>query len=232
MVKCRRMKRQKCMSKNWTYSWLWKSSKTRQQYCRLESFSMKTDILMNGSMVKNHISLKTGFGYSATRRTSFHIVVPGLSNSSSGSDSSTSRTLSRQVSHCSTSSSSSSSSPTESDTKTREREDRIESDISPVTVLTKVDDRGNPLQTCWGAQQEVKGRRCQRISCFVEGVYTSRLCISRFLSEKIYSTWRRKIGIKRRRQILPRAPGIKKKKKSGKKGSIARNNPKVWTSWA
>ena len=32
---------------------------------------MKTDILMNGSMVKNHISFKTGFGYNATRRTSF-----------------------------------------------------------------------------------------------------------------------------------------------------------------
>ena len=32
---------------------------------------MKTDTLMNGSMVKNHISLKTGFGYNATRRTSF-----------------------------------------------------------------------------------------------------------------------------------------------------------------
>ena len=31
----------------------------------------KTDILINGSMVKNHISLKTGFGYNATRRTSF-----------------------------------------------------------------------------------------------------------------------------------------------------------------
>ena len=31
---------------------------TRQQYCRLESFAMKTDILMNGSMVRNHISLK------------------------------------------------------------------------------------------------------------------------------------------------------------------------------
>ena len=29
---------------------------TRQQYCRLESFAMKTDILMNGSMIKNHIS--------------------------------------------------------------------------------------------------------------------------------------------------------------------------------
>ena len=31
----------------------------------------KTDILMNGSMVKNHISIKTGFEYSATLRTSF-----------------------------------------------------------------------------------------------------------------------------------------------------------------
>ena len=46
------------------------------------------------------------------------IVVPGLSNSSSGSDSSTSRTFSRQESHCSTFSSSSSSSPAVSDTKT------------------------------------------------------------------------------------------------------------------
>ena len=73
------------------------------------------------------------------------IVVPGLSSSSSGSDSSTSRTLSRQGSHCSTSSSSSSSSPTVSETKTREREDRAESDISPVTVSTTVDERsGRP----------------------------------------------------------------------------------------
>ena len=40
------------------------------------------------------------------------IVVPGLSSSSSGSDESTSRTLSRQESHCSTSSTRSSSSPT------------------------------------------------------------------------------------------------------------------------
>ena len=52
------------------------------------------------------------------------IVVPGLSaSSSSGSDQSTSRTLSRQESHCSTSSSSSSSSPkvTLSDDETRTR---------------------------------------------------------------------------------------------------------------
>ena len=36
---------------------------------RSVSFAMKTDT--NGSMVKNHISLRTGFGYNATRRTSF-----------------------------------------------------------------------------------------------------------------------------------------------------------------
>ena len=52
MEKCRRMKRQRCMSKNWINSWLWTSSKIRQQYCRLESFVMKTDIPTNGSMVK------------------------------------------------------------------------------------------------------------------------------------------------------------------------------------
>ena len=101
---------------------------------------------MNGSMVKNHISLKTGFGYNARRRTSFllwfqacqQIRLQDLIHQLQ-------RTLSRQESHCSTSSSSSSSSPTVSDTKTREREDRIESDISPVTVSTTVDERsGRP----------------------------------------------------------------------------------------
>ena len=83
MKKCRRMKRPQCTSKNWIYSWLWKSSKTRQQSFRSESFAMKTDTLMSGSTVKNRISLKTGFGYSATRRTSFrswfqawHRVLP------------------------------------------------------------------------------------------------------------------------------------------------------------
>ena len=72
-------------------------------------------------------------------------MVPGLSNSSSGS-SSTSKTPSRQEGHSSSSSSTSSSSPAESEIQTREREDRIESDISPVTVSTKVDDRsGQPV---------------------------------------------------------------------------------------
>ena len=56
-------------------------------------------------------------------------MVPGLSSSSSGS-SSTSKTPSRQESHSSSSSSTSSSSPTVCEIQTREREDRIESDIS------------------------------------------------------------------------------------------------------
>ena len=71
MEKCRRMKRPQFTSKSWVYSWPWTSSKTRQQSCRSESFAMNTDILTNGSTVRNHISLKTVFEYSATRRTSF-----------------------------------------------------------------------------------------------------------------------------------------------------------------
>ena len=95
---------------------------------------------------KPHHLIKNGIRIQYNTENFVPIVVPGLStNSSSGSDSSTSSTLSRQESHCSTSSSSSSSSPTVSDTKTREREDQIESDISPVIVSTTVDERsGRP----------------------------------------------------------------------------------------
>ena len=71
MVKCRRMKRQRCVSKNWIFLDYESPRKHASSICRLESFTMKTDILMSGSTVKNHISFKTGFGYSATRRTSF-----------------------------------------------------------------------------------------------------------------------------------------------------------------
>ena len=60
---------------------------------------------------KAHL-IKNGFRIPCNTENFVPIVVPGLSNSSSRSDSSTSRTLSRQESHCSTSSSSSSSSPT------------------------------------------------------------------------------------------------------------------------
>ena len=93
---------------------------------------------------KPHL-LKNGIRIQCNTENFVPIVVPGMSNSSSGSDSSTSRTLSRQESHSSTSSSSSSSSPTVSEIQTREREDRIESDTSPVTVSTTVDERSERL---------------------------------------------------------------------------------------
>ena len=73
------------------------------------------------------------------------IVVPGLSSSSFGS-SSTSKTPLKQESHSSSSSSSSSSSPTVGEIQSQERRDRIESDISPVHVSTKVDDRSGQLE--------------------------------------------------------------------------------------
>ena len=92
---------------------------------------------------KPHL-IKNGIRIQCNTENFVPIVVPGLAaSSSSGSDQSTSRTLSRQGSHCSTSSSSSSSSPaaTSSGNETRERENRIESDISPVTVSSSnVDD--------------------------------------------------------------------------------------------
>ena len=73
------------------------------------------------------------------------IAVPGLSSSSSAS-SSTSRTPMKQESHSSSSSSSSPSSPTVGEISVREREDAPNSDISPVTVSTTVDDRsGQPV---------------------------------------------------------------------------------------
>ena len=41
----------------------------------------------------------------------------------------------------------------------------------------------------------------ERISCFINGVFTNVLCVSRFFSEKVYSEERRKIGIKTRCQF-------------------------------
>ena len=50
-----------------------------------------------------------------------------------------------------------------------------------------------------GSTTKSRRKKCKRISGFIEGVYTIGLCISRFLSEKDCSTWKRKIGIKTRR---------------------------------
>ena len=63
------------------------------------------------------------------------IVVPGLSTSSSSGSSSTSRTPMKQESHSSSSSSSSPSSRTVGEIPVREREDALDSDISPVASV-------------------------------------------------------------------------------------------------
>ena len=105
---------------------------------------MKTGIPTNGSMVKNHISLKNGIRIICNTENFVLIVVPGLSSSSSAS-SSTLRTPMKQESHSSSSSSSSPSSPKVGQNQVREREDAPDSDISPVRVSELVDDRtGKP----------------------------------------------------------------------------------------
>ena len=96
---------------------------------------------------KPHL-IKNGIRIPCNTENFVPIVFPGLSSPSSGFDSSTSRTPSRQESHSSSSSSTSSSSPTVSEIQTREREDRIEIDISPLQVSNSVDDRsGRPDDT-------------------------------------------------------------------------------------
>ena len=93
---------------------------------------------------KPHL-IKDGIRIQCNTENFVPIVVPGLSaSSSSGFHPSTSKTPSRQERPCCTYSSSSSSSPTvsSSDNETREKEDRTESDTSPVLVSSSnVNDR-------------------------------------------------------------------------------------------
>ena len=105
---------------------------------------MKTGIPTNGSMVKKPLLIKDGIRIICNTENFVPVVVPGLSSSSSGS-SSTPRTPIKQESHSSSSFSSSSSSPTVGEIQVREREDALNSDISPVPVSNLVDDRsGQP----------------------------------------------------------------------------------------
>ena len=130
-----------------------------------------SDEWINGQ--KPHL-IKNGIGIICNTENFVPIVVPGLSaSSSSSSPSSTSMTLSKQESHCFTSSSSSSSSPTvtSSGNETRKREDRTESDISPVLVsIFNVDDRtGQPVvdqanQKLPKTKKETKIERCNPLS--------------------------------------------------------------------
>ena len=122
---------------------------------------MKTDIPMNGSMVKNHISFKDGIRIQCNTENFVPIVVPGLSASSSSSLlSSTSITPSMQEIDHPTSSSSSSTSPTttaSSDSETREREDLsgIDSNPGPVSSpnVEEMIERGRPVVCCQDNQK-------------------------------------------------------------------------------
>ena len=67
-----------------------------------------------------------------------------------------------------------------------------------------------------GQPSEVEVKWWKRINCFTEGVYTTGWFISRFLSEKIFSTWTWRIANKTRRQILPKH--LAQNKKFGKEG--------------
>ena len=116
---------------------------------------MKTGILTNGSTVKNHISLKTGFGYSATQRTSFRSCFLVCQRVLPQCPSSTSMTLSRQEIDHPKSSSTSSTSPTmtssavSSDSVFRgARSDLCGIEFCPGTVPSKPVERierGDPL---------------------------------------------------------------------------------------
>ena len=105
---------------------------------------MKTGIPTNGLMFKKPHLIKNGIRIVCNTENFVPIVVPGLSSSSSTS-SSTSRTRMRQESHSSSSSSSSPSSPAVGEIPVREREDALNSDISPVPVSELVDDRTGKL---------------------------------------------------------------------------------------
>ena len=99
---------------------------------------------LNGQ--KPHL-IKNGIRIICNTENFVPIVVPGLSSSSSRSSSAL-RTPIRQKSRSSSSSSTSSSSPTVSEIQTRERENRIESDLSPMPVSNLVDDgSGQPDET-------------------------------------------------------------------------------------
>ena len=91
--------------------------------------------------------------------------------------------------------------------------------VNPIGMLSCVKtSRVSKLQVCFFRHIAAGERPSKK----------SKTSGARLLSEKLYSTWTRKIGIKTRRQVLPmhRAPN----KNMGKKGSVARNYPKVWTS--
>ena len=107
---------------------------------------MNTDTHMSGSTVKNHISFKTVFGYSANTENFVPIVVPGLSASSSSSlSTSTPMTpLRQEIHHPKSSSTSSTSTPMTSSTEV-DHSDHPPAIVSSESVDRQV--RGDPYSS-------------------------------------------------------------------------------------
>ena len=146
MVKCKRNKRQFCMSENWMFF----DNESLREHISSSMLGKLCDEngcsyeWINGQ--KPHLK-KKGIRIICNTENFVPILVPGLSKSSSGS-SSTSKTPSRQEGQSSSSTSASPSSPTVDEIPVREREDPPDSDISPVPVSNSVDDKsGQPDET-------------------------------------------------------------------------------------
>ena len=73
-----------------------------------------------------------------------------------------------------------------------------------------------------GSPAKSRRKVVSRISCLITGVYTIGMCVSRFPSEKIYSSEERKIEIKSHREILQRhmAPQKNRERKGPSRGVI------------
>ena len=69
--------------------------------------------------------------------------------------------------------------------------------IFPCVITTRLNPDAHYGDKCRFRHYEAEEKTSEKVSWNVEGVYTIGLCISRFLSEKICSTWTRKIGNKR-----------------------------------
>ena len=108
-----------------------------QQFCRLERFAMKNGYCYEWINGQEPHLIKDWIRIICNTENFVPILVPGLISSSSAS-SSTLRTSMKQESRSSFSSSF--SSPTVGEIQVREREDALNSDISPVPVSELIDD--------------------------------------------------------------------------------------------
>ena len=156
------------MSKNWIYSWQWKSSRIRQQFYRWDSFAMNMDTCTSGSTVEKPYPTKNGIRIQCNTENFDPIVVPGLSASSASSlPSSTSMTPSRQeIDHPTSFSSSSTSTPMTSSTEI-DHSDHLQQSCQAKVWIGKYGEIHILLQhqkSCWINQPKLQNQIKMRIT--------------------------------------------------------------------